>query len=493
MGRVIRMYSVSKAKSQEIIRTLCKTHTSLSEEEIQTLLHVSEKLEDMSRKRNADVFIDCPCENEKEAIVVAQATRENSLYEFSTIGYVIREKDEPAVFRSLRYGVKTDEVTALTQAATDDNYVVQRVIPIKSKGKTIGVLIFERSYDRNMRQSMPTGQLPLSRRSGRDNKPPYLDNLEWICECVSEGILVLDMHEVVRFHNTQAMRIYREYGYVTDILNRKYWEISLHGKLRVSDPQSDAYYETELSLRSGYYAICEYRVGGDETFYVVVIRNLSEQKLNEERMQIKTAAVREVHHRIKNGLHTVYSLLDMQKRRVSTDEVADILQDAMNRIMSIATTYETLIDGDADTVDIREVICNIKDQFLRVASRPGRDICISVQGAGVNVRTELAESVALVVNELIQNAYKHAFVNREQGNIRIDISHDPLYTTIVVEDDGAGFAQSQPHNNEGDRGGFGLQMARMLVRNKLHGRLDISSSAEGTRVTFDFVDRNNEK
>ena len=95
--------------------------------------------------------------------------------------------------------------------------------------------------------------------------------------------------------------------------------------------------------------------------------------------------------------------------------------------------------------------------------------------------SDIATSVALVINELLQNSLKYAFTGRESGTIRIIVTYGELYSQIQVIDDGCGFQVSQDSAKH-----LGLNIVETLVRDRLHGRLSIQSDSTGTCVTFDF-------
>lgn len=108
-----------------------------------------------------------------------------------------------------------------------------------------------------------------------------------------------------------------------------------------------------------------------------------------------------------------------------------------------------------------------------------RGVSIEIEGEDLEVSDDQSTSVALVVNELIQNAIQHAFPDGKMGNLGIRISRDTLFCMIEVWDDGVGLP-------DGCAAGTGLRLAESVVREKLIGDWKISSSDSGTQVTFDF-------
>ena len=119
-----------------------------------------------------------------------------------------------------------------------------------------------------------------------------------------------------------------------------------------------------------------------------------------------------MHHRVKNSLQTIISLLNLQMRKSDNDEVREVLMETMNRIFSIANTHELLSSEVADNVSLREVLENLKNN-ITLAFSGNRKIAITVSGEDFKVDSDVATSVSVVVNELIQNAVKYAFPDRE--------------------------------------------------------------------------------
>ena len=127
------------------------------------------------------------------------------------------------------------------------------------------------------------------------------------------------------------------------------------------------------------------------------------------------------------------------------------------------------------------VINNIKSNTLRYFGNPRCSVNISLEGDDFTVDSDIATSVALVVNELLQNSFKYAFQDRKEGSVRILVSQGDLYSRIQVIDNGVGF---DVRKTDGNR--LGLSIVQTLVEDKLKGDLDIESGPEGTNTTFNF-------
>ena len=468
-------------KSEQDINHLCKKFTDLSMQEIEVLLDQAQLLVQISMEEQVDVFINCMCKNKKETLTVAFSHCDDSVYNMSTIGYVIRETDEPAVFRTVYYGVETKDVKAVSYVTTQGNMIIQHAIPIKCGDRTIGALVRERPITLEMQEEiesvkkrwMPTNSEQYS----------YLKNLDLLAECVDSAVIILNQDGYVVYRNIQAATIYLDYGYIHDILGKKYSEISIHGEVSVSPGIENAYREGEFTCIGNYYRIKQYCYLANEYFFILLISDVTKEKQNEESLVLKSVAIREAHHRIKNNLQTISSLLEMQYRRVSSGEAAAALQDAMVRIMSISTSYEALLIRGMDMVSLRSVVLKIRNKFMDLIVDSPLEIQITVRGDDFDTDADTSTNIALVINELLQNSFKYAFVGRKGGNIDITITERPVYSELEVTDDGIGFDIS---NTENAKSSLGLQIADNIIKSKLKGRLDIQSSEKGTTVKFDF-------
>ena len=124
---------------------------------------------------------------------------------------------------------------------------------------------------------------------------------------------------------------------------------------------------------------------------------------------------------------------------------------------------------------------NIKNNTMRYFSNPHCLVTIAVEGDDFRVDSDVATSVAIIINELLQNSLKYAFAERNTGLITITVKKGQLYSSIQVCDNGSGF---DVHSTERNR--LGLSIVQTLVKDKLRGKLTIESGGWGTCATFDF-------
>ena len=209
------------------------------------------------------------------------------------------------------------------------------------------------------------------------------------------------------------------------------------------------------------------------------IVDISDRKHKEERIQSalkeKDILLGEIHHRVKNNLQIVYSLLDLQSTHINDEKVLGMMRESQNRIRSMALIHQTLYKSkDFARVDFRSfldaLVPNLISSYLACPER----IDLSINSNNVLLPIDAAIPCGLVVSELISNALKHAFPNNTQGRITIDLAYRTAATVVLsVADNGIGISGDFDINQTPT---LGLQLVSMLA-DQLGGELTIRRSA----------------
>jgi len=179
----------------------------------------------------------------------------------------------------------------------------------------------------------------------------------------------------------------------------------------------------------------------------------------------------------------VASILSLHSRRCADQAAKRVLEENVNRVLSIAAIHDILTQNEGSLPDVDS--CALLEQLRKnLQSLVPEGIRIQVQAAepGVMLPADVASAVALVVNELVTNALKHAFPDRDSGRVCISFRPGALFHTVTVSDDGVGFDPE----HIGGRGSLGLRIVEATVRDRLHSQLNIHSDQEGTRISFDL-------
>jgi two-component system, sensor histidine kinase PdtaS len=198
----------------------------------------------------------------------------------------------------------------------------------------------------------------------------------------------------------------------------------------------------------------------------------------------KEALLREVHHRVKNNLQVISSLLCLQAEDDSTSpEAARLFHESENRIRSMALIHEQLYrSGDLARIDFRDYVDGLTRNVLASAGEVDRPIRLTLDVQPVPLDLDVAIACGLVLNELLSNALKHAFPDGESGTINVAFRCADGSATLIVADDGIGLP-ALPNSQE-HPGSLGQQLVRALVE-QLGGVSSVEGDA-GTRFTLTF-------
>jgi len=219
----------------------------------------------------------------------------------------------------------------------------------------------------------------------------------------------------------------------------------------------------------------ELRIGG-----IVLTRDVTGLRQQEQELITKDATIREIHHRVKNNLQTVASLLRVQARRARSEEAKEVLGQAMRRVAAIAVVHDTLSTGLSQIVDFDVVFDRVLGLAAEVASLHGTTVHPHKTGRFGELPSEYATPLALALTEIVTNAVEHGLAGRE-GEVHITADRSELVLAVEVVDTGTGL----PGGTVGD--GLGTQIVRTLVEGELGGSISWGlDRAGGTRVSIEF-------
>jgi two-component sensor histidine kinase len=198
----------------------------------------------------------------------------------------------------------------------------------------------------------------------------------------------------------------------------------------------------------------------------------------------KEELIREVHHRVKNNLQLVMSLLNLHARRIKDPRAEAAFAEARSRINALATLHRRLYESETlQEVDMRWFLEDLCIELRRGGLAGKRRIELTVHSPEEVVGPETAVPLGLLVTEAITNAYKHAFVGRDEGRISIEIERDSETTVVLmIKDNGIGFDPAAPTS---EPPGLGRSLIDAFVR-QLHGELTVTTSTAGTTVRIRF-------
>jgi len=304
----------------------------------------------------------------------------------------------------------------------------------------------------------------LDRRSGK----PF-----WALRRAGDGVLRVSRRGIVTYASPNAVGIMRTTGVEKRVTGMHASELPGGGRGIAPLLGGSGALATEQEVAG---RTLSYRSLSLATSVLVLVEDLTEARRRERELTVKEATIREVHHRVKNNLQTIASLLRLQARRSGSEEVRRALAEAVERAGSMATVHDMLAHSAEERVDFAEVARRVVG--LVRSSVVGDDPRIAVRVSGVTgpVHAGPATSLALVLTELVHNSLEHAFGPGGRGTVSVDLTRDSEGLLLIVRDDGRGLPQDfDPARSKG----LGLSIVRTLVEDDLGGSLSITPSEGG--------------
>ncbi|MEA5626487.1 PAS domain S-box protein [Nostoc sp. UHCC 0251] len=222
--------------------------------------------------------------------------------------------------------------------------------------------------------------------------------------------------------------------------------------------------------------------------FVAVHQDITEHKQAEEKIKAslkeKEVLLKEIHHRVKNNLGIVSSLLQMQCRRIQDPVVAATLRDSQNRIASIALVHEKLYRSeDLADIDFAQYIPDLTTHLFNSYNVSSSQIQLKIQVAHASLDIETAIPCGLIINELFSNALKYAFVGKNSGEIEVNFYKEcESNLTLIIRDNGIGLPENFDSKTTKT---LGLTLVHGLVK-QLVGKLEIDSQ-QGTQFKITFT------
>jgi PAS domain S-box-containing protein len=223
------------------------------------------------------------------------------------------------------------------------------------------------------------------------------------------------------------------------------------------------------------------------TMVLSAIVDISDRKHKEASIHAalkeKDILLGEIHHRVKNNLQIVHSLLDLQSTSITDPVSLGLMRDSQNRVRSMALIHQTLYESkDFARVDFGRFLDSLVPTLISSYGVPASRVELAIDAMEVQLPINSAIPCGLVVNELIANALKHAFPDGRGGEIRIHLAHESADRVLLtVSDNGIGIREDFDLNQATT---LGLQLVTLLV-DQLAGELEIHR-AEPTRFVVRF-------
>jgi two-component sensor histidine kinase len=215
----------------------------------------------------------------------------------------------------------------------------------------------------------------------------------------------------------------------------------------------------------------------DELAVLTTLGNQIAVAIENSKLMVKGALLQEMHHRVKNNLQQIASLLRLQKHYAADRSPVAVLDESIARVLAVASVHDLLSREDLDTISVRKIAESIVTATQQGVTLPNRRIEMTVQGPDLRLGSQHANSLALILNEMVQNAVEHGFQHTMAGEIHVRLVEEPEHWLLQVRNTGdplkADF-DAQAHRD------LGLQIVESLTRGDLGGEFVLRTEGAWT-------------
>jgi len=216
-----------------------------------------------------------------------------------------------------------------------------------------------------------------------------------------------------------------------------------------------------------------------------IVLDITEARENEERtrasLKEKETLLKEIHHRVKNNMNVISSLLSLQENTVADEQMKEVLRVSQGRIQAMASVHEALYSSDnLAEIDLKVYLQTIMMHLIQTYTVSPSRIKTGVQGDEVRINAEKASPLGLIVNELISNSLKYAFPDQQSGELSVTIKQLENALELTVMDNGVGMPEETDWRNSES---LGLKLVHILAENQLKGSVHLERT-QGARFTI---------
>lgn len=467
---------------------LTRQHTQLSYEEVDHLQRLIGEWGMLSDLSFADLLLYVPsditsADNTWYVVAHVRPATGQTIYHFDYVG-VHASPSEAALLGKTHADGEICEGEIEVDGVLDPVRVM--AVPVRHGSKVIGVLTREWS-SRSGRQPgelestylgifqrfaamIAGGTFPFSGPVADSSAAPR----------VGDGVMVLDEEARVRYSSPNAVSALHRVGIGANSVGMRLAELGFNDSTvrlayEAKMPVIEEFEQTpEVALLARCLPILATANGEAEvTGGVLLLRDVTEVRKRDKLLLSKDATIREIHHRVKNNLQTISSLLRLQGRRLNSPEAKAAVDESVRRIRTIALVHDTLSREPGDDVAFIEIVRPLLRLTEDGLQSPDRSVRFSVQGDGGRLPSTIATPLSVVLTELLQNAFDHGFPEGGPGGdvvVQLDNHDDRLHIRVI--NDGVSLDEGFDLNSAT---GLGLSIVRTLVTTELDGTITMRS------------------
>ncbi len=431
------------------------------------------------------------------AVALFRASTASTVFYRDIVGKEIDASWETLVNECQRRGTMVEPTEPIW---FEETATLVRAIPIRRRGGSEPIAVLTRHAlvndnldNRQAQKFIEAGEQIYSMIAEGDfPDPSQRDSPKLGAPRASDGLIKIDRDGTVTYASPNALSSFNRMGFPAAMEGMSLAEVTRH----VGNTEALAANEMLPMVVSG-------RVPGQTDFLagptiialrgipltqsgerigaILLLRDVTELRRQERELSSKNATIREIHHRVKNNLQTVASLLRIQSRRTNSIEVKDAIAQAMRRVEAIAVVHDALATGLSQTVDFDDVAARVAPLAAEVANTGGPSVRPTIEGTFGDLPSEFATPLAIVLTELITNAVEHGLKNVIEGKVTVQAERVADHLHVSVSDNGPGVDASSIGQ------GLGTQIIRTLVENELSATIEWArAEAGGTLVAIDI-------
>ena len=487
------------------VTDLLEEHTSYDDAVVGHLQRLVASWGTLSDLCFADLLLFAPVDWATDRFVIlgqVRPTTNRTLHLDDLVGRVVSEQERPLVGRGWRLGAVVEGEIDITSRNERARMVC---IPVRWRGELVAVLTRESALSVGRRPGeLERAYVEVFDRLARmiaGGEFPFPVDEEGEAPRVGDGVMVLDASGRVEFASPNAVNALHRLGLYNSIEGARLDEAGLAEAQHAVEVAFAQELPASQEVIKGPDAVVIIRCvplldHGNVTGAFVLLHDVTELRRRDRLLLSKDAAIREVHHRVKNNLQTISSLLRLQARRLPAGAGRHALEEAERRVRSIAVVHEILSRDTADQVHFNDILPSLLRMAEDLASTAA-PLRITTRGDAGNLQAALATPLAVVITELLQNAAEHAFPEEKaaSGELRVDVelARRDRELSVTVRDNGVGLP---PGFQIEETASLGLSIVRSLIGTQLGGHIDMRTDG-GTvvelTIPLDVVDEDLER
>jgi two-component sensor histidine kinase len=399
------------------------------------------------------------------------------------VGTTIAADDRSIVARAFRLG---EIIEGEAELSSLKERIRMLAIPVRFQNRVIGVLtresmpsfgrqtgdlerIYVEIFNRFARM-ISTGLFPYDTPDAEPEEAPR----------VGDGVMLLDSQGRVVYSSPNAVSALHRLGMHANTEGMRLGELgvdqsSVEAAFDKPGPvTTELEHGREVSVLLRCIPLVEQ---GAVSGAVVLLRDISELRRRDRLLMSKDATIQEIHHRVKNNLQTISSLLRLQGRRLESKEAKAAIEESVRRVRSIALVHEILSREAGEEVAFLEIVRPLCRMVEEAFNSPERPVRCQVEGDAGDLPAQVATPLAVVLNELLQNAFDHAYPEGSTGGeVRLTMLRSGDELQIEVIDDGQGVPAGF---DLAETTGLGLSIVRTLVTSEMQGSIQMRHNATG--------------